>query len=211
MDYKQFVLEVEVLMLSMNPFVFPYPSTTTAQCQKQSSLSSVLRSLRNVTMTCRSDLTEMGMSESASMHYCSSGHMKDGYLAESSNTSLRLSFRAGIATFWLCRGFGQGKITMLSSEKWAHNRITLLLMLPQLCLPIKIWDRICLSEMEGMWCSGLDMGQSQKTWVQSLSLPLISWVILGKSFHLSVLLFPLPPCVAYLDHSSLRAYNVFAH
>lgn len=31
MDYKQFVLEVEVLMLSMIPFVFSYPSAMTAQ------------------------------------------------------------------------------------------------------------------------------------------------------------------------------------
>lgn len=58
MDYKQFVLEVEALSLSMYPFVFSCPSTTAAKYLQQKTLSPVLTSLRNAVMNCRGRLTE---------------------------------------------------------------------------------------------------------------------------------------------------------
>lgn len=53
MDYKQFVLEVEALMLSMNPFVFSCPSTTPAKHLQQNTFSSVVTSLSNAMVKCR--------------------------------------------------------------------------------------------------------------------------------------------------------------
>lgn len=41
MDYKQFVLEVEALMLSMNPFVFSWPFTPSAKHSTKYLLSSL--------------------------------------------------------------------------------------------------------------------------------------------------------------------------
>jgi len=68
MDYKQFVLEVEAVTLSMNPFVFSCPFTTAAEHLQQNTLSPAPTSLRNAVMKCRGLLTEIAASKPLNMH-----------------------------------------------------------------------------------------------------------------------------------------------